>query len=274
MISIITAIHWEAKPFIDRFGLKRDLSVKSFELFKGEGISLIVSGIGKIRSAIATTYLLGHLPEPKLSSVFNIGVCGAKIEFGIGDLFLVNKITDNGTGKRYYSDLLIRHSLHEAGIETFDTPVDESEMSDPDFDLVDMEASGFFEAASVFLPPSQIFCLKVVSDHLEVGSLSRDIAESLIGRHVETIEQFMMKQAALSQPTLSALDEAERELLSEVGECLRLTLSQTIEFADLARAFKVRGGDISKLNGFKKREIKAKDESKRAFEELRAILRG
>jgi spore photoproduct lyase len=58
MIYIVTALAGEAIPLINAFKLKKDLSFTKFDLFKNDEIRLIVSGIGKIRSSIATTYLL------------------------------------------------------------------------------------------------------------------------------------------------------------------------------------------------------------------------
>ncbi|MCB0340373.1 MAG: hypothetical protein KDD53_12250, partial [Bdellovibrionales bacterium] len=60
MIAIVTALHCEAKPIIDHFGLKKDAQSHQFEVFLSDEYLLLISGVGKIKAAIGTTYLLAR----------------------------------------------------------------------------------------------------------------------------------------------------------------------------------------------------------------------
>ena len=95
MIYVVTALPWEARPVIERYNLKRDDNCKFFPMFKGSNMCLIVSGIGKMASAIAAAYLLSGGNAGQDAAIVNIGVCGAvKQQYPIGTPVLIYKITD------------------------------------------------------------------------------------------------------------------------------------------------------------------------------------
>lgn len=272
MIHIVVAIHLEARPLIDHFGLKRDTTHNTFEIFKNDEIALILSGIGKVPTAIATTYLLSKL-EPLPSSIFNLGFCGAKIEYPIGDMYLANRITDHSTRRQYYSDIILRHDLAEASLETFDQAVTDKGFDNPNVELVDMEASGFFEAASRFLSPDRIYCLKIISDHLECGTLSKDLADSLIGKNLPKIEEFIVNYATLDRGSAEVISAPDLELLIKLKSHLKLTVTQSLELRKLAHGFIARGGEsLAALQKFLSNKISNKEDGKRALSEIKALL--
>ena len=119
MIYVVTALPWEARPVIERYNLKRDDNCKFFPMFKGSNMCLIVSGIGKMASAIAAAYLLSGGNAGQDAAIVNIGVCGAvKQQYPIGTPVLIHKITDHETGRDYYSDILLEHPFAEGSVET------------------------------------------------------------------------------------------------------------------------------------------------------------
>ena len=60
MIYISVALGIEAKPIIKYFNLKRDNSIKKLQVFKNERVTLIITGVGILKSAIALTYILSQ----------------------------------------------------------------------------------------------------------------------------------------------------------------------------------------------------------------------
>ena len=56
MINIIIAIQCEAKPLLKHYGLKGSTDHGPFRIYEGEDMRLILSGIGKIAAAAATSY--------------------------------------------------------------------------------------------------------------------------------------------------------------------------------------------------------------------------
>ena len=239
-VYIVTALHCEAKPLIERYGLKKNLKSSAYEMFSSEGLTLCVSGIGKVKAACATTYILSLPREEGLPFVLNIGICGACEEASVGDLFLVNKITDRATSKEHYPDQLLRSRIRERSIETFDSVVtDPSELLDPNA-LVDMEASGFYDAAARFVPPSKISCLKVVSDKLEAGVLSLNKIEELVSENIEEIEVYIKLAQSYEDFGEKILSTEDESLVFEVSKSLKLTSSQERDLRDCFESFTAR----------------------------------
>ena len=118
MIALTTALHWEAKPLIKRFGLRKVREHTNFEIFASDEYSLVITGIGKVSAAIATTYLLSSL-EHQPSLVCNIGLCGAREEFSIGELLAVSSLQDRGKGKAYFPEMIVKHDFREARLGSF-----------------------------------------------------------------------------------------------------------------------------------------------------------
>ncbi|HMV45187.1 MAG TPA: phosphorylase, partial [Leptospiraceae bacterium] len=142
MIYIVTALAQEAIPFIQHFKLKKDLSHTKFDIYKNELITLVVSGTGKLKSSIATTYLLVKEPPKKSDKILNFGICGSGSEkHKSGQIFLINKIEDVTTAKTYYPEILFSHLIPEAGIVTHEKPVVKTKSTPSTAGLVDMEVS-------------------------------------------------------------------------------------------------------------------------------------
>ena len=102
-LLITVALHPEARPLITHFGLKQDTTSHAVPIFHRENHALAVSGVGRLKSAIATTYLLSRISSLDDVILLNIGIAGhtqvpkaGSVE--LGDLFLVHKITEQATG--------------------------------------------------------------------------------------------------------------------------------------------------------------------------------
>ncbi len=170
MLNIITALKIEAEPIIKHFKLKSNNNI-----YQNEKINLIITGSGKIKSAINTALLLSKYPYKSL----NIGIAGSNL-FEIGEGFFINKITDTDTGFNYYPDF-----FKEPSEEIFC-------ISKPNkyFSLVDMESSGFFEAAYKFLNVEQIILYKIVSDTPKT-QFNEKLIPDLIKKHISIIEKII-----------------------------------------------------------------------------------
>lgn len=98
-------------------------------------------------------------PEPN-PIIVNIGIAGHK-SYPLGGLWLINKIADNDTGRRFYPPLVFTPPCPTAELITFAKPQENY----PDLALCDMEASAFYETAARFTTGEFIQCLKIVSDN-------------------------------------------------------------------------------------------------------------
>jgi len=179
MTYILTALKSEADPIIDFFHLKK-IDDKKFQIFTNEKITLIISGIGKIESAIATTYLL---PKPN-SILINIGICGSP-KHKKGELFQIKKIIDKSSTKVVH--LKGKYIFNTQSITCCDTP--QNDKIKFKNSLVDMESFGFYKSAKKFVKDENIYLIKVVSDNISNNILTKNEVYDLIYMHLKSIKE-------------------------------------------------------------------------------------
>jgi len=177
MNIIVCAVFSEAKALIEFFDLKQ-VKKKPFEVFTGEDIELIISGIGNISSAIATTYIL---QDKNINKIINIGICGTADQTkNIGSFYNIKSIIYAPTNKKYQIDR-IGEKLY-----SYDKPIfDKNKVNKKG--LVDMESYGFYSAALKFVAKDKIKVYKIVSDHLDISELSSGVVYGLIKDNVDRI---------------------------------------------------------------------------------------
>ena len=93
MVGVIVAMEKEAKFFIEKLENLKMLTLLGKKVYQGElnnkKITLIISGIGKVNSAMSTQFLIDNF---NVDYVLNFGTCGALDEnFNLGDIFIVKK---------------------------------------------------------------------------------------------------------------------------------------------------------------------------------------
>ncbi|MGI6707275.1 MAG: hypothetical protein ACOX6S_13940 [Clostridia bacterium] len=274
MIYLVTAHLNEARPLIRRLGLKKVQTAEAFAIYEGEDTALIISGIGKIRSAAAVSHLLSLKPPARDSLFVNIGICGAKNrEIAIGQSILIHKLLDHDTGRAFYPDILWKHPFPEDTLETFSHAVHNDQIQQVRGKLVDMEGTGFFEAASLFLGPHQIQLIKIVSDHLEGKPLNREIIEGLMERAADPICSHIQSIHGSFRPFRDVLEADELELLESIGCNLRLTATQRSDLLKNARLYKLRNKkSLEWLVDYQDIHVQSKQERKKALESLYAQL--
>jgi nucleoside phosphorylase len=275
-LVLITALSSEASPFITAWEMKPVRSSPLLERFQVAATSdrktfVAVSGIGKLKSATATAAVYSALSHDHSPLVANIGIAGAPTGFcELGSVFLVNKVRDVASNLRFYPDILIRHRFTEAALETYDAPVTSAP---PVQALVDMEAAGFMQAATLLVAPSEIAVIKVVSDFCDGTRTTSTAAHELIVRHVSDISDHLdaMRQEVSEHPRLSA---SERELLDAVVAGSHFSQTQRLE---LTRALVHRKAkDLSFIDELKNaiaQPARAKPERSAVFQRLIEKLR-
>jgi hypothetical protein len=173
MLNIVTALKIEAEPIIKYFKLKcKD------NIWQNDKINLIVTGSGKIKSAINTALLLEKHPFKTI----NIGIAGSN-KYEVSQGFFIHKIIDDESSLEYYPDF-----FKDPSNEIFC-------VSKPQkyFSLVDMESSGFFEAAYKFLRVEKIILYKIVSDTPK-NKFNPSIVNELIKKHLNILEELMEEE--------------------------------------------------------------------------------
>lgn len=167
MRFITTALYSEASSIIDYLSMKK-IDNERFKIFKNHDSYLIITGIGSLNSAIATTYLLSKYEASREDRVLNIGLAGSSFECKIGDVFRVSKVID-------YESKSILQLNGDKKLTTFNSPQNEKKVKNS---LVDMEGYGFAKASLKFSKNVEI--IKVVSDFCEDRILSGDEVERLM----------------------------------------------------------------------------------------------
>ncbi len=161
------ATYKEAVPFLNNVAFKTVVK-KPFPLFKKNGIYLIISGIGKVNSAIAASFLISQY---KTDRMINLGSAGSLTEnYKIGDVLQINKSVEydgrsneNSRHKFLTPDAI--DGIPSASLVTSDSPVitsGERKRVSRFGSLVDMEGASFLQACRAFNSEAYIF--KVVSD--------------------------------------------------------------------------------------------------------------
>ena len=250
MKLIVTALRQEARPLIDAFGLKQDQSSRKIPIYGSEDTLLVISGIGKLHAGIATTHALHLSGNPSDCQVINVGMCGAVVDqIVLGEAVVAHKIWDHASGREFFPDMVYKHGLQEASLGTFDKPVTSGSRSMLACDIVDMEASGVFQAAQLFIPPHQMFFLKVATDYLEFSS---DDYGQMLRYYEQSVEDWLpvLKGYHPFNPLDPVISEEQENLIVSLSESMRLTQTQTHQLRDAALRFLVRGGtdlDILRL---------------------------
>jgi hypothetical protein len=155
------ALPCEAKPFIDYYKLKKQLSISAFNLFQHEDICLTVTGVGKNAMAAGVAYTLALNPGSRNPILMNIGITGHR-QLPVGSVLLTHKITDADSGRRFYPPLVFKSALPTANLIT----VAKAQTNYPDNSLYDMEASAFYETSIRFSTGELVQSVKIISDNL------------------------------------------------------------------------------------------------------------
>jgi nucleoside phosphorylase len=219
---IYAALPCEAKPLVDHFKLKKDLSIKVFTVYCQDGMCLTVTGIGKNAMAAAVAYTQALFAGDAPCVLLNIGIAGHK-DYVVGQLCLVDKISDVDSGKNYYPPLVFNTSCCTAPIQTVSKPV----FVYDDACLCDMEASAFYETAMRFSTAELIQCLKVVSDNptSPVDNIDPQQVSRLIAAHIPAIGTVLAELQQLAK----VISTPESTLFAQWLERYRFTASERMQ---------------------------------------------
>lgn len=265
-------MYLEAQPFINKLHLKKDLTCTKFQIFKNTEITLLISGVGKIKSVVALTYLLSKTDISPEDLLINIGICGCKDKtVALGSIFLCNKIIDNDTKHTFYPDIIFKHNFNESSIET--TSLLDNNPKKFSGNLIDMESSGIYEAASTFLQPHQIFFIKIVSDHLNTSKITKDNISKLISNSSNKIIEwtsFLLDNLKFNTDILNSKDI---DIYNKICDNLNFSVSMKNRFKHLLTYEKLSGNDVSNiLNKYKEINCNSKNEGKMYFEKIKSEL--
>ncbi|MBT5935868.1 hypothetical protein [Sulfurimonas sp.] len=177
MIYIIVALKSEAQAFVDKYKLKKS-RLSGFLVFSNATMKLIVSGVGVGFARDATQTFINHYDITDDDIYLNVGICGGDKNYEIGTLVEVGSVTYEG----------IKYTLKEnkKQIHTLD-----KEMTQEGFELVDMEAYGFYDAVVHNPAIRNAYIFKVVSDHFEPKLITKEKTKALIFDKIDAINKII-----------------------------------------------------------------------------------
>ncbi|WCL49867.1 5'-methylthioadenosine/S-adenosylhomocysteine nucleosidase family protein [Leptospira sp. GIMC2001] len=246
MPIIHLALPAEAKTLRNRLGLKKIRSIRKMEIFQKENLSLVVSGVGKVNTAVAIASVSSLYPQSS-DYYLNLGICGScRSDQLVGEAFMVSKCTDIGTGRSYYPDLISSSPWKSASIASFDKPV--IGIAPDGYDLVDMEASAFFQSAIYFAESHRIHSVKIVSDHLEGNFCKAEDIESWMDKNMDSIISWLEFQSNPTKDLDSSIELAQNihTIVDSIAKNLRLTATQTFTLQNVIESWSFRNIEYSR----------------------------
>jgi len=225
-IFIYCALPCEAAPLIAHFKLKKDTSIWPFAVYGNNDICLTVSGLGKSAMAAAVAYSQARLAVTEPPVLVNVGIAGHN-DYALGSVWLIDKITDADSQKRFFPPLVFNPPCATASIKTASTP-------QPNYlheELCDMEASAFYETAVRFTTGELVQCVKVISDNTlsPVVNIQPKQVSAWITEQLPVIEKLLEILRGLAE----TITVPEPPLFAELVHRLHFTANEQIQLKNL-----------------------------------------
>ena len=196
MLHLICALKCEAQPLIKQYRLNhvQDAGVFPCYINPDCGISLTISGIGKVNAAAATSYTYDYFKCRETDAWLNVGIAGHQ-SIAVGRAVLAHKILDTGNGNVWYPQIVFTVPCDTQPLKTLDKPCFEYEDI-----MFDMEASGFYSIASRFATTELIHVIKVISDNSmhPVKKPDKKFFSELVEQQLQIIAQLIDRLISLS----------------------------------------------------------------------------
>lgn len=286
MSALFFAVLSEAKPWLELLQAKPLVHSGKFRIFQKDSHSIIISGTGKISMALAVSEFAHTLSKEERNQmkVWNLGIAGSNLnKLALGDFCWIHKITDAATKRDFYPDRIINSLFKkEINLTTFDRPITKEinidrflSLTKEELDgisLVDMEGSGFFEAASLYFPLENINVGKVVSDHLEGKFCQTEDVE----KWMENIAGKLFEEwiSPLPWASIDEIDTIEWPKVENFIGDLRLTETMKHDLKKSVRFFRLRNPNtqLPFPDEATKANLKSKSDLKNYFETWKKSL--
>lgn len=274
MVFIVTALMLEASPLIEYYNLKKDMNINNYQVYKNEDITLIISGVGKIKAAMAAVYLLSTFKGKKEDILINVGFCGTKsLKYNLGEPIIINKVKDIDTGRDYYADVYFGKNIKKGTLCCSSKLMFKEDYIEDDNVLVDMESAGIMEAGQKFLYAHNTVILKIISDFLTPKDLDKEVLKGYIKNNILCIAEIIDELKNLNDSLRNPFEEEEKAV-NTLSESLNFTEAmKKILFKEVKKS-KLKGlQPLNILNEFSGMEVKIKKEGKRVFEQIMEKLK-
>ena len=271
MQCILSALKAESVPLIKHFKLEKNLSFP-FPLYQNENLFLLVIGVGKGKIAQRISAFYKHYGTTNLQFL-NVGISGGNpINSKKSQLYLINKIIDDQTGKSFFPDILIDNQIEEKSVTTVDKSVTNGGKNYEN--LVDMEASEIFRCCIKVVSTHQISFLKVVSDYMgkDTFLLNNLKIEQLIKNHIPTIQLYLSNSKNIQKKIKPILSNIDLDWIENFRFKLKLTETQYFKLISLCKGYRLKNPSIKFENNLLK-DSKSKQDRNQSFKYVCEILK-
>ena len=272
MLYVFCALYGEAKPFIEKYELERDMSFSHYQVFGNADMILTITGVGVLPAAMAVTEVCTRIPPVSCDYLLNAGICGSiDSDVTAGDAFLVYKISDDVTKKEYYPDIIYKTGIPEKALCTVTVP------GYVEGALTDMESSGVYAAGERFFSADRMVFLKAVSDMGDTENAPRELKERCADTLLEKAQVFINEALEQSRRGIKdSLEQGKRgeddlaEKIEKLAEDLRLSATMNAGLKQLLRYMSIEGGDvrglIERIYEEEELPVKVKSKGKRIYD--------
>ena len=231
-LCIEVALKSEATPLIDALGLKPLPGSSLFPIWENETIKLIVSGVGKIKSGAACSYLAGIYRDEDIYGWLNVGIAGHRT-LPIGTPILAHTIIDESRHTQFFPSFAFKHPCTAEACLTVENPKHLYERPC----IYDMEAAGFYAIASKISPLEMVHVFKVISDNAEhsVKEITKQKVHTLIENQVEMIQEILKEMQTL----IAEIAPIETPFLDEFMKKWHFTTCETHQLKKLLQRWNV-----------------------------------
>jgi len=187
-VNLVVALADEAQPLVDHFSLTLEANHEPFRVYTGDGVRLIVAGVGKLAAAAAVGYLYRWGGNRRDEAWLNVGIAG-HAQLPLGTIRLAHKVTDESSAKRWYPPRILSAECPSCDIRCVDRP-DNEYLGKA---MVDMESAGFVAAASRLATSELVQLAKIISDNREAPAarVTRQTIRGLVHDHVDLTKHLM-----------------------------------------------------------------------------------
>ena len=219
----------------------------------------IVTGVGEF--ALKT---LGKIDLHPSDCILNIGAAAGRT----AGCYLINSVTDEETGRRFYPDMPSEQLLPEAPLITSSGVVTDPKPGV----LYDMEASLIRAFAMKKTAPSRIAFIKVVSDDGSRRPSANEVT-SLIREYRDVIGKFILSFDRNDEPLNymplpgSVMDELR------LSQYMRLEFEDLVHYCVVSRKMEMLCAVLDEMRGNGMLPVKDKRQGRRVLDEVFSRLR-
>ena len=238
MINLVVALQPEAAPLIERYRLKPTAGIAGCACFLGDDMRLVVSGMGRVQAAAATSALgCSHAGAGEIW--VNIGVAGHR-ELEIGTPVLGSSVSAGGGSRSWYPPLVVDIACTRMPVITRDSP----EREFPENALYEMEAAGFYPVACRFSTGELVQVLKVVSDNRQhrFPALDKKQIRDRIADTLPVLDDLL--QGLLRVHSMLPDPAPLENLLRELEKSIHLSVSNRVQLKGLLERHRCLTGSL------------------------------